>query len=455
MAPSINLGRRARLALRIGGFVLLGLVSFVFAMQLTFNYDRVVKKYFVDGLVAAGYDVSHGEIDRGIFPGNFTIKGVRIQARPTKADEVPPVLIIDSLEAKVSVLSLIGGSISVEFDATVGNGTLAGEVSFPFKGGSFTMTASGKGIKGDSIPQLRGAVGGLPLLGKIDLGVSINVGNDWRKATGSFTLACPKGCTLGDDQTKFKPPVKSQRTAAMMGDGIEWKHVDIDRLSAKAEIKGGKLQLTKWELESKDAELHVELDVKLAKKFKDLEFTVGCFRYRALPALQQRDAKTAAAIATVGGILGPDELFHVKLEGTWATVKARPKVCTGSEPVATDDKGRSGEPALSATPPPDPARMPDPTAPQPGADVNVPATPVDAAVPVDAAAAGSGSATNGSAGSAGSAAGTADPQQQPGQGQPGQPAPPHPSDVRGEAPPPAATDQVIEAPPPAVPPKEE
>ena len=89
MAPSINLGRRGRKALKLAGFIALGLVAFVFAIQATFNYDRVVKRYFVDAL-AGSYDVTVGKIERGLMPGVFTMERVRIQARPTKADEVPP-----------------------------------------------------------------------------------------------------------------------------------------------------------------------------------------------------------------------------------------------------------------------------------------------------------------------------------------------------------------------------
>lgn len=454
MAPTINLGRRARSAIKIGGFVVLGLVAFVFALQATFDYDRVVKRYFIDAL-ASSYDVTVGKVDRGILPGNFTLERVRLQARPTKADEVPPVMIIDKIDASAGIFALIGGKLSLDFDAVVGGGTLSGEVSFPFAGKAFKIDATGRGIKGDMIPQLRTAIGGLPLLGKLDLGLHFDVGSDWRKAVGSVTLGCPKGCTIGDGQTKFKPPVKSQRSATMMGEGIEWGRVDIDKLDAKAEFKDGKFTITKWDLQSRDAELHVELDVKLAKQFRDLEFTLGCFRYKALPALIERDPKTASAIAMVGGILGPDDLFHVKLEGTWATVKAKSKVCTadaGDDVAGTNGgTGRSGDrgdrngPALTAVPADTgSAAHADPTGPQPGADINIPATPIDAAPQVDAAPGSNGSAGSATPGMTPGMPSSGNPPQ-PG-AEPQQPPPPPPPDEPVGAP--ASERGAEEAPPP-------
>jgi type II secretion system protein N len=356
MAPSIHLGRRARLALKIAGFVVLGLVAFVIALQMTFDYRRVVDKYFVEGL-AASYDVKIGSVERGFMPGTFTMNKVTMYSRVTKAEEIPQVIKFESIEVDVGIFGLIGGSLSAEFEGSIGKGTLAGTVDFAFDGKSFTINATGSRINGDAIPQLKEYIG-LPLLGKIDLGLGLTVaGNDYRKANGTFRIGCPKGCTLGDDKTKLKLRVKDQRSSVMMGDGLEWGHVDIDKLDGRVELKGGKMSVTKWDFQSRDAELHVELEMKLGKKFKESELVGGCFRYKALPALQTREAKTANAVTLIGGILGPDQLFHVKLEckggGTkcaLSNIKARGKVCSGegadTGDVATTSKS-SKNPALA------------------------------------------------------------------------------------------------------------
>ncbi|MBA3463494.1 MAG: hypothetical protein H0T46_26295, partial [Deltaproteobacteria bacterium] len=51
-----QLGRRTRLVLRYVGFFLLAVVTFVFALQLTFPYDRVKDK-IVEAL-STKYDVT-------------------------------------------------------------------------------------------------------------------------------------------------------------------------------------------------------------------------------------------------------------------------------------------------------------------------------------------------------------------------------------------------------------
>ena len=404
---AINLGRRGQLAVKIGGFVLLGILSFLFALQATFNYNRVKDKFLVEGL-AGSYEVTVGEVSRGIMPGKFTLERVTLRSRPTKVDEVPTVMVFDTIEANVGVFALITGAISVDFEASIGGGTVTGSVELPTSGnGSFKLNASGHGIKGDALPQLREAIG-LPLIGKVDLGLAFNVSKgDWRQATGSITLGCPRGCTLGDGQTKFKPRVKSTRSAAMMGEGVEFGRVDIDKLSGKVELKAGKLEVTKWDFESKDAELKVELGMKLGKRLKDAELVVGCFRFKATPALQAREPRTATAISLIGGILGPDGLFHVKLECqggggrcTYSEVKAKGKVCNGeSEDGSIADGGKGKGPALTA--PTDPKTLTDQGSQLPGADINPVPTFADAMPPPDAQG-------TGSAGSAGSGSGSAD-----------------------------------------------
>ena len=62
------------------------LVMFVFALQLTFPYERVKDK--VDrGAVAEKYDVPIGDVERGWMPGRVYFKAVSVRTRPTKPDE--------------------------------------------------------------------------------------------------------------------------------------------------------------------------------------------------------------------------------------------------------------------------------------------------------------------------------------------------------------------------------
>jgi hypothetical protein len=81
-----HLGPRSRKLVRYVGFVVLALVSFVFAFQLTFPFDRVKDK--VVELLSEKYEVTIGSVDRGLVPGRMYFKAVSLRTRPTKVDEV-------------------------------------------------------------------------------------------------------------------------------------------------------------------------------------------------------------------------------------------------------------------------------------------------------------------------------------------------------------------------------
>ena len=57
-----QVGPRAKKVLKIAGYVVLALVTFVFALQLSFPYNRI-KERLVDQL-SEKYDVSIGDVER-------------------------------------------------------------------------------------------------------------------------------------------------------------------------------------------------------------------------------------------------------------------------------------------------------------------------------------------------------------------------------------------------------
>ena len=78
-----SLGPRTRKVLRAVGYVVLALVSFVFALQMTFPYDRVKAKA-IEAL-SGKYDVQIREVERGFMPGRVYFKDVKLTTRPAKA----------------------------------------------------------------------------------------------------------------------------------------------------------------------------------------------------------------------------------------------------------------------------------------------------------------------------------------------------------------------------------
>ena len=129
-----HLGPRMRKVVRYSGLTLLGIVTFVFAVQMTLPVDRAKDKLIE--LLSPSYDVTIGSVERGFIPGRVYLKAVSLRSRPTTPGEPPMVIYIDRVKADVGLLALIGGTISVDFDASLGAGHVSGNVAAGSPAGS-------------------------------------------------------------------------------------------------------------------------------------------------------------------------------------------------------------------------------------------------------------------------------------------------------------------------------
>ncbi|HUJ61360.1 MAG TPA: hypothetical protein VLX92_22805, partial [Kofleriaceae bacterium] len=173
---------------------------------------------------------------------------------------------------------------------------------------------------------------------------------------------------------------------------------------AKAEIKNGKLELTKFQTTSKDGELHIDFTMKLEPSIMD-SLVTGCLRFKGSEGLATREPKTFAALTTTGAEIRADGLFHIKLAETLRNMKRLNMECgpnapqAGTGEFAAPPHGPPPRPVLTV-PPPEPPR---PVEPPPRAEIphpiagsavppSAPAGSGFAPAPGPAPAAGSGSA---------------------------------------------------------------
>ncbi|HEY0480922.1 MAG TPA: type II secretion system protein GspN [Kofleriaceae bacterium] len=365
-----NLGPRARRVLRYLGFAVLGLVAFVFALQLTFPFDRIKDKA-IDAL-SEKYEVAIGDVERSIIPGRVYFKAVSLRTRPTKVGDVATTFYIERLGIDVGLFALAHGTIAVKLDAKIGAGHITGKIALANDG--TVVKLDGDDLPSANLPMRE--VLGLPMSGKVRFALDLALPNDRKtgkpnaaKADGNFEFACPSGCTVGDGKSKLKLTTNNARQQAFLdegGGGIDFGKVNIDSLFANVEIKSGKLDITRFETRSPDGELHVALDMALNQ---DLQASVvtGCLRFKGSDVLLKREAKTHAAISTTGAPLGPDNLFHIKLDGPIRQMRRLGVVC-GPGAGGTDGSGSPpARPNLTITPEaPKPVPMTPPTqVPQP------------------------------------------------------------------------------------------
>lgn len=386
-----GLGPRTRKVLRYAGYTLLGLVTFVFAFQAVFPFQRV-KERMIDAL-SDKYDVTIGSIERGIVPARMYVHAFTIRTRPSKPDEVASTLYIEQLEVDVGLLALLRGALAVKLDAKIGPGRLAGKIVYtPNK--ELEVDLDGTDLPSGSLPMRE--VIGLPMSGKVELGIDFDlpfekaktggkIAPNFAKADGHVQLACPSGCTFGDGKTKLKPKLKNSRSQAMAEGGIDFGKVTVDSLLARLDVKNGKATVSKFDFKSADGDVKVDLDVALNQDLQS-STVAGCLRFVGSDALAKREPKTHSAITLTGAPRGPDNLFHIKLEGTIRDMRRLGLVCSGGE------AGSNARPNLTPeahTPIPSTPAAPPPPIPPPTQPVVTPPQP--AVFPEDAGV-GSGSA---------------------------------------------------------------
>jgi type II secretion system protein N len=253
------------------------------------------------------------------------------------------------------LLALVGGKLSIDFEAKIGAGKLRGNVSMlgliPLGHKGITARIEGSDLPSASLPA-RLATNGLPMSGKLDLSADFDlpkeknkagvVAFDWSKAEGSIELECPTGCSFGDGKSKWKPIVKNHSQQGMVGDGIEIEPIDVTKLDAKIEIKDGHAKVIKIDAPSPDAELKLDFDMKLAPSLDD-SIVTGCVRFKIADGLYKRKPKAEGAIRNTGAELRSDGYFHIKLADTWRDMKRLNAECG---PNAKPDGGTEGAPGV-------------------------------------------------------------------------------------------------------------
>ncbi|HWU87364.1 MAG TPA: type II secretion system protein GspN, partial [Kofleriaceae bacterium] len=379
--PSLpNLGPRTRKVLRIAGYVVLALVTFVFALQLTFPFDRVKAK--IGETLAAKYVVTIGDVERGWIPGRVYFNSVSLQTRPSKSDDVASTIYIDRLEVDLGILPLLGAKVSVDLDAALGGGHIRGNISI--SKGATSVAITGSTLQSQMLPMRE--VIGLPMSGIVEFSFDLDLPNEvgktgksspnWQKAEGSAELACPSGCTFGDGKTKLKTKLKNARNAAFAADGIEFGTVNIKTLLAKVEIKAGRLEVTKFDTKSDDGTLFIDYAMDLEPSLDESTVT-GCLRFNGSQTLLKREPKTFTAISATGAPLGPDNLFHIRLADKFKDMKRLGQPCGSAVAGKSMDNpagGGTSRPQLTV-PPDEPVRTdasyPPPIVPDAGVDAAV------------------------------------------------------------------------------------
>ncbi|MEZ4401706.1 MAG: type II secretion system protein GspN [Kofleriaceae bacterium] len=363
----MTMSPRIRGALRIVGYVALALVTFVFALHLTFPYERVRDRALE--ALSSKYDVTVGGVERSLIPGRFALTSVTLRSRPSVVGQPFTTMYFKKVGIDLKFMPLLAGKVAIGLDIATGTGTIAGQIaqnktetSLEFKLTKVPLTM---------IPGVSDAVG-LPMGGNADGKLKFKlVRNDWSKANGVFELSCAVGCTVGDGQAKIYPKSKRPGDEAWVKDGTPVPMLNIQRFTLAIDVVKGEAKTRSFTLISPDGEADVAVDIKLKKVITDSDIT-GCIKYKCSKELYDREPNFRVTCDFGSPAIDADGMHHIKLLGKLSNVRRIGVLCdTGSGGSAPSPSVRPQldavpEPIRPVTPPP--VEPPAPVEPPPQAE---------------------------------------------------------------------------------------
>lgn len=295
LAPNEGAGRRtARTFLRrLLLYPAFFLFCFVVSAYWTFPYDRLR-----DVLVAAVSDGSSRLDIADLSPSWLTgieASGITYTTYPTRPDERVSMIEIPEATARISLLSLITGSLGGSFSVTLPSGEISGDVTRLGETG-FDLDAELEDVDLRTIAPLRRAIG-LPLTGRVNGTVTLNAPEEGglAQSTGTVELRVTDA-SVGDGRAKLRIP--SQGRAAASGDdsGITVNRLRLGDFPIRLAIARGTATLDRLQVRSPDIELELTGTVTLRRPARQSRMTLNV-RVKLQQAYLDRSANIAGLLA--------------------------------------------------------------------------------------------------------------------------------------------------------------
>lgn len=376
----MQLTQRQKRLLRWVGYPLLGIVTFLYALHLTFPYERVKDK-LVETL-SERYEVEIMSVERTLLPGGMIMNGVMLRSRPTEPDAKPAAVFINKLRVDLSLFALLRRRADVDLVAELGGGTIEGNLQAT--AAEIKVDVFTESLPLANIPGLKEAVG-LPMEGGLNARFSITLPEGrWEQADGTITLSCP-GCTIGDGETKIKPPAPGagrRGSALFAGEGITVPRLNLGNIAGEVTIESGRAKIDKFLAQSVDGELQIAAAIRFKERFKDSLFESGCMRFKLSPELKKRDPNFGSLPDFMRLAPDPEDYAYVKIRGSLTGMRWLATAKCGFGPgeeeggdMEDQPRARRTRPSLSpgsdvsagvppaTTPPPTATTTPTPTTP--------------------------------------------------------------------------------------------
>jgi len=328
--------RQLRLVKRVG-YPVLGLFVFVVSFYATFPYQRI-KNLAEHQLSTPELEVEIGELGaspllgvsakdvvlRILPPANRPLAVASMGGQPQIAEKSKPQVIqIDEVDVSVGLLSLMLGSIDVDFDVDGLGGSISGSYAADSEDG-WSLELEAKELELSRVPQLQSL--GPPMRGRVSAAIELDVPqNRMADAAGAISFDCPD-CSYGDGKSALKLPAQSLSSmppafrAMFASEGITIPRIRLGPVGGELPVDKGVVRLDQLAARG-DLQVHMEGTVRLRRR---IEFSVidAYLRFKVGSDLKKRDAKFELVETALGDAKRADGFLGLSITG----VLGRPRV---------------------------------------------------------------------------------------------------------------------------------
>lgn len=326
---------------------------------LTFPYERVRDRIVQEvefpkdargNRRPSGYQLEIMELQPSWFTG-VEARGVRI-IRPAEGEEPTVDVLLEEVNARVSLLSLLTGTVAVTFDARLAGGSIEGEVEMGDASSLRFNILEPIHLQRASI--IRSFLG-LPLGGKLSGDVDVTLPEDIQQASGHVNLMA-EGMRIGDGQAKLRLPG--------MPNGITLERINAGRMTIQLDIAAGVATVRRLRSRGDDAELDGQGTINLMQPLRQSRFDL-LVRLKILDAYREQSDRARSMVAlldsvpTLARARTSDGALQYRLGGSiGGGIRSSPSGSTRMEISDDDDDDAPASPS----PRPVPVRAPTPAA---------------------------------------------------------------------------------------------
>lgn len=247
--------------LRILGYILVGFISFIIFLYLTFPFD-VLKDRILAGVekgLKGKYDIQVASVSPRLLAG-ITLKSVRLNKRDEGGSV--PVWEAEKIKLNASLFSMMFGSPRVKFDIRSGGGRISGRVNMEKNGAKVTLRLGNVNL--GKIYYLASKYG-LNLKSEIDGKVDLDINPSQIIRSSGTLIIEPRSIKL----------LASKIKAGAMGE-IDLPAIAIgeDKSLISAELKRGAIKINSFRLEKGDLNIDLKGTIYLSSEISNFRLNL-------------------------------------------------------------------------------------------------------------------------------------------------------------------------------------